>query len=317
VENKPLSRKLSIQDLYHIHAPTLKLEWVSGQEFAENMLHPTPEDVSCMVGYLNFVHPPQITLLGEQEFNYLANLEVDAYHEAIKQFFRSAPSLIILCEGQTPTDEITQAAHDLHVSIMVSPLSASTVLSRMSHQLSEMLAPSITVHGVFLEVFDLGVLLTGAAGVGKSELALELINRGHRLIADDSPLFSKYSPDALTGRAPALLKDFLEVRGLGIVNVRAMFGHTAVKDMKKLSLIVHIVDMSDPIIAGIDRLQGMHREREFLGIHVPEVTVPAGPGRSLSVLVEAAVHNQLLRNSGYNASEIFAENQMIALRKSS
>lgn len=313
-----MSRRLTIHDLYLLHAPALKLEWVSGQEYTEIMLHPTPEDVSCMVGYLNFIHPPQITLLGEQEFNYLANLEVDSYHEAIKQFFRAAPSLIILCEGQTTTDEIVQSAHDLRVPIMVSPLSASTVLSRMSHQLSEMLAPSITVHGVFLEVFDLGVLLTGAPGVGKSELALELINRGHRLIADDSPLFSKNSPDALTGRAPPLLKDFLEVRGLGIVNVRAMFGHTAVKDMKKLSLIVHVVDMSDPLIAGMDRLQGMHREREFLGIHIPEVTLPAGPGRSLSVLVEAAVHNQLLRNSGYNASDVFAENQMIALsRKSS
>jgi HPr kinase/phosphorylase len=310
-----LSRKLSLHDLHVLHGSSLKLEWLSGQEFSDTMLHPTPEDVSCMVGYLNFVHPPQITLLGEQEFNYLASLNVEAYHEAIKQFFRAAPSLIILCEGQTATDEITQAAHDGQIPIMASPLSASTVLSRLSHQLSEMLAPSITVHGVFLEVFDLGVLLTGAAGVGKSELALELINRGHRLVADDSPLFSKNSPDALTGRAPALLKDFLEVRGLGIVNVRAMFGHTAVKDTKKLSLIVHVVDMSDPIIASIDRLQGMHREREFLGIHIPEVTLPAGPGRSLSVLVEAAVHNQLLRSSGYNASDVFAENQMIALSK--
>lgn len=310
-----MSRKLSIHDLYLLHAPALKLEWVSGQEFAENLLHPTPEDLSCMVGYLNFVHPPQITLLGEQEFNYLANLEVEAYHEAIKQLFRSAPALIILCEGQNPTAEIVNASRDLQVSIMASPLTAAAVLARMSHHLSEMLAPSITVHGVFLEVFDLGVLLTGAPGVGKSELALELINRGHRLIADDSPLFSKNSPETLTGRAPALLKDFLEVRGLGIVNVRAMFGHTSVKDMKKLSLIVHIVDMSDPIIANMDRLQGMHREREFLGILVPEVTLPAGPGRSLSILVEAAVHNQLLRNSGYNASDIFAENQMIALGK--
>jgi len=312
-----LSRKLSIHDLHVLHGSSLKLEWLSGQEFSDTMLHPTPEDVSCMVGYLNLIHPPQITLLGEQEFNYLASLNVEAYHEAIKQFFRAAPSLIILCEGQTATDEITQAAHDGRIAIMMSPLGAATVLSRLSHQLSEMLAPSITVHGVFLEVFDLGVLLTGAAGVGKSELALELINRGHRLVADDSPLFSKNSPDALTGRAPALLKDFLEVRGLGIVNVRAMFGHTAVKDTKKLSLIVHVVDMSDPIIAGIDRLQGMHREREFLGINIPEVTLPAGPGRSLSVLVEAAVHNQLLRSSGYNASDVFAENQMIALSRKS
>lgn len=310
-----MSRKLSLHDLYVLHGASLKLEWLSGQEFSDTLLHPTPEDVSCMVGYLNFIHPPQITLLGEQEFNYLANLDVEAYHEAIKQFFRAAPSLIILCEGQTATDEISQAAQDGRIAIMSSPLSAATLLSRLSHQLSEMLAPSITVHGVFLEVFDLGVLLTGAAGVGKSELALELINRGHRLVADDSPLFSRNSPDALTGRAPALLKDFLEVRGLGIVNVRAMFGHTAVKDTKKLSLIVHVVDMSDPIIAGIDRLQGMHREREFLGILVPEVTLPAGPGRSLSVLVEAAVHNQLLRNSGYLASDVFAENQRIALSR--
>lgn len=308
-----MPHSLTIQDLFDCHAEVLKLQWHCGHEFSSTALRPTPDDVSGMVGFLNFIHPPQITLLGEQEFNYLANLEVDAYQDAVNQLFTTSPAVIIVCEDQNVTDEIQHESQEHRVPIINTPLSASTVLNHLSHYLSDMLAPSITVHGVFMEVFDLGVLLTGASGVGKSELALELINRGHRLVADDSPLFSKHSPDSLTGRSPTLLKNFLEVRGLGIINVRAMFGNTAVKDNKKLHLIVHVIDMTDPIVENIDRLEGMHREREFLGVKVPEVTLPAGPGRSLSILVEAAVHNQILRKAGYNASEIFAGNQIIAV----
>lgn len=304
-----MHHNITINEIFETHKDKLHLTWFFGQEYGQNTFQYTPEDLSTLVGFLNFVHPPQITILAAQEFHYLANLEVNAYQEAIKQFFAAQPSLIVLCEDQHATDEITAGAQEQEVPIIRTHLSPTTVLNRLSHQLTRKFAPSITVHGVFMDVFDLGVLLTGDSGVGKSELALELINRGHRLVADDSPLFSKEAPDLLMGRAPELLQDFLEVRGLGIVNVRSMFGNTAVKECKRLDLIVHVVNMSDPVVAKIDRLAGMHRERAFLDIAIPEVTLPAGPGRSLSVLVEAAVHNQVLRKSGYNASEVFTQKQ--------
>ncbi len=304
-----MHHNITINEIFEMHNDKLQFTWLFGQEYGQRCLQYAPEALSTLVGFLNFVHPPKITIFAAQEFHYLANLEVTAYQEAIKQFFAAQPTLIVLCEDQHATDEILQGAQQQEVPIIRSHMSATTVLNRLNHQLTTRFAPSITVHGVFMDVFDLGVLLTGDSGVGKSELALELVNRGHRLVADDSPVFSKEAPDLLMGRAPELLQDFLEVRGLGIINVRAMFGNTAVKECKRLDLIVHVVDMSDPAVGKIDRLAGMHRKREFLDVAIPEVTLPAGPGRSLSVLVEAGVHNQVLRKSGYNACNVFTKKQ--------
>lgn len=312
-----MHHSITVEELFSAHKDSLSLSWLSGQELSSKLIQSSPEDISTTVGFLNFVHPPQIVILGTQEFHYLAGLDVNAYQTSIKQFFASRPSVIILCDDQEATQEMLQQAITQQVPIIKTHLSAATILHHLSHFLSMHLAPSITVHGVFMEVFDLGVLLTGASGVGKSELALELVNRGHRLIADDSPIFAKDAPDVLTGYCPPLLVDFLEVRGLGIINVRAMFGHTAVKECKKLGLIVHVIDMSDPIVDKIDRLEGMHKIKEYLNVKIPEVTLPAGPGRSLSVLVEAAVHNQVLRKSGYHADDIFISRQQAAIQDKS
>ncbi len=304
-----MHHSITLSELYRTHKANLALDWKYGQEFSEKALCELHDGDKTTVGFLNFVHPAHIVILGTQEFHYLANLDVEAYNQAIERLFVTHPILLLICEDQEPTAEMLQQAQLLQTPIWQTHLHAAAVLNHLSHFLSMVLAPSTNIHGVFMEVFDLGVLLTGESGVGKSELALELINRGHRLIADDSPVFSRDAPDSLTGRSPELLKDFLEVRGLGILNVRAMFGNTAVKDCKKLNLIVHIVNIADPVVAKIDRLEGMHRTREILGVDIPEVTVPAGPGRSLSVLVEACVHNQVLRKSGYQASDIFANRQ--------
>jgi HPr kinase/phosphorylase len=304
-----LHHNITVHEIFEVHKDKLNLSWFFGQEYAQRNLLYMPEALSTMVGFLNFVHPPQITIFAAQEFHYLANLDINAYQEAVKQFFAAQPALIILCEDQHATDEIMAGAQQQEVPILRTHLPASRILNRLNHHLTTNFAPNITVHGVFMDVFDLGVLLTGDSGVGKSELALELINRGHRLVADDSPFFSKEAPDLLMGRCPELLQDFLEVRGLGIINVRAMFGNTAVKKCKRLDLIVHVIDMSDPVVAKIDRLAGMHRKREFLDVAIPEVTLPAGPGRSLSVLVEAAVHNQVLRKGGYDACKVFTRKQ--------
>jgi HPr kinase/phosphorylase len=304
-----MHHSITLSELYRTHKANLSLEWKYGQEFSEKALSELHDGGKTAVGFLNFVHPSHIVLFGTQEFHYLANLSVTDYQRAMEALFATHPLLLLICEDQVPTAEMLQHAQMLQTPIWHTHLNSAAVLNHLSHYLSMVLAPSTNIHGVFMEVFDLGVMLTGDSGVGKSELALELINRGHRLIADDSPIFSRDAPDSLTGRSPDLLKDFLEVRGLGIINVRAMFGNTAVKDCKKLNLIVHIVNIADPVVAKIDRLEGMHRTREILGVDVPEVTVPAGPGRSLSVLVEASVHNQVLRKSGYQASEIFADRQ--------
>jgi HPr kinase/phosphorylase len=168
---------------------------------------------------------------------------------------------------------------------------------------------STTLHGVFLEVLGLGVLLTGTSGVGKSELALVLINRGHKLIADDSVDFISRSDGTVLGYCHPILQDFLEVRGLGPLNVRAMFGDSAIKANQALNLIVNIRQLTDEELINMDRVHGMHIEREIVNLKIPEVTIPVSPGRNLAILVEGAVRNQLLRLAGYNASEELCNRQ--------
>lgn len=160
-----------------------------------------------------------------------------------------------------------------------------------------------------MEVFGLGVLLMGDSGIGKSEIALGLISRGHRLVADDAVTISLAEDHSLQGYCPELLKDFLEVRGLGILNIKNMFGESAVKYHVSLDLIVKFVDINSSMILESNRLLGMHSEQEILGVIVPEVTVPIGPGRNISVLIESAVRNHKSKLNGYNAAEDFLQRQ--------
>ena len=163
-------------------------------------------------------------------------------------------------------------------------------------------AETISLHGVFLEVMGLGLLLSGDAGVGKSELALELVSRGHRLIADDAPLLTKVAPGVISGSCPALLQDFLEVRGLGVLNIRAMFGDGAIKLNMPLHLLVQLTPLDKITASDKERLEGIVSRRDILGVSVPETTLPIAPGRNLAVLIEVAARNHLLRIDGYNAA---------------
>lgn len=172
----------------------------------------------------------------------------------------------------------------------------------------------IAQHGVFIDVNNMGVLLSGESGIGKSELALGLISRGHRLIADDSVIFEN-DDQRIIGRCPPLLQDFLEVRGLGILNIKAMFNETAIQKKKQLKLIINIIQVSKKSIHLIDRLYGMHGKKDILGIEIPEVSIPVAPGRNLSILVEAAVKNHLLKMNGYNSSEDFTQRHQYYMQR--
>jgi HPr kinase/phosphorylase len=172
-------------------------------------------------------------------------------------------------------------------------------------------APSekTVIHGVFLDVHGLGVLLTGESGVGKSELALELISRSHCLIADDAIEFSQQGPDEVRGTCPDALRDFLEVRGLGILNIRAMYGDGVIKDSKNLCLIIHLERMAPEKIQQVNRLEGCYGKKRILNTEIPMVTLPVASGRNLAVLVEAAVRHHILLRKGYNASDAFIAQQ--------
>lgn len=171
-----------------------------------------------------------------------------------------------------------------------------------------------SLHGVFLDILGLGVLITGASGIGKSELALELLSRGHKLVADDAPEFERTEDHQLIGRAPELLKNFLEVRGLGILDVRAMFGARAIRRKRPLELVIRLAPPAEGGLPHRDRLSGSRSERDILGVRIPEICLPVMPGHNLSVLVEAACRDHKLRRRGYVAAEAFERRQASKLR---
>jgi HPr kinase/phosphorylase len=203
--------------------------------------------------------------------------------------------------------DINSAAEKKRIPVLSAKLPSEEVIRNLQYYLSNFFAEKITLHGVFMEVMGTGVLITGESSIGKSELALELLTRGHRLIADDATEFARTAPDSLSGTCPEMLRDFLEVRGLGILNVRAMFGASAIKQSRNLRLIIVLQDIDEA--EKMDRLHGSKQIRTIQNVDIPEITLPVGPGRNLAVLLEVAVRNHILNVKGYDASQAFIDRQ--------
>jgi HPr kinase/phosphorylase len=328
-----LTNQLSIEDLYNIHHDKLELKWIAGQQGAKHAIvrdedppvtskppkakpgkkkQPDKSEHSrslSLVGHLNLIHPHQIQILGKIEINYLESLRDISMQDAVIQLFRSEPACVIIADGcQIPT-LLKRKSNEHSIPLFSSPMNSDKLSDVLHYFLSNLFADMLTLHGVYMEVMAIGVLITGPSGIGKSELALELISRGHRLIADDAPLFSRITPDIIDGTCPEALQDFLEVRGLGIINVRELFGDSAIKKNKYLKLIVQLQPMDRKNLLSLDRLEGSYNTRNILDMEIPEITLPVAPGRNLAIMMECAARNHILRVSGYNAAEIFANRQ--------
>ena len=310
-----MPHRIRVRDLYEALHERLQLTWVAGQAGADRALLAVDNDISSgiIAGPLNYIHPNRVQVIGPAELAYLDSLRPTNRLQALQQLLEDEPALIIVVNDVDCPAELPGMADDAAVALMRSPLPDSQVLDNLQYYASLFLSEKTTLHGVFLEVLGMGVLLTGDPAVGKSELALDLITRGSRLVADDAPEFTRIAPDIISGNCPPLLREFLEVRGLGILNIRAMFGDSAIKRSKYLRLIVHLKRMSAEQISGMDRLSGAHADRDVLGVSIPQVTVPVAPGRNLAVLVESAVRNHLLRLKGYDAAEVLIERQQQAI----
>lgn len=306
-----MSGPLTVQDLVERIGKRLRLRWLGGQE---GRLNPVLGDFpgasrQALVGPLNCIHPNRIQVIGHAELVYLAELGETTYWDTIEKLFSCHPAAILFADAIEPAPEILTWAQRTETPLLGTPINDDQLTTNLQYFLTQALAERITLHGVYMEVLGMGVLLTGEPAVGKSELALALISRGHRLVADDAPEFAQVAPDTLSGSCPPLLRDFLEVRGLGILNVRAMFGDSAVRRKKDLHLIVHLQKMTDQELSRMDRLEGTHSTRLVLGVTVPQLTLPVASGRNLAILVEAAVRHHALRLRGYDASIDFAERQ--------
>lgn len=310
-----MGKALTVSTLYDEYRARLGLTWAAGRGGAARELRGMQDAAApdrpfdSGAGHLNLIHPNRIQVLGPAEAGYLEQLHGDTRAEHLRRIFAAAPACVIVSDGLPAADDLRAQADVAAVALFSAPLPDYKIISHLQYYLSNALADRLILHGVFMEVLGIGVLLTGKSGVGKSELALELISRNHRLIADDAPEFRRTAPDILNGSCPAGLSGFLEVRGLGVLDIRAMFGDSVIKPDKNLRLIIHLQQMSGDELAAIDRLQGSRQRRTILDVEVPQITLPVAPGHNLAVLVEGAVRNHILLLKGYNAAQTFSERQ--------
>ena len=292
--------QVNVARLHDDNREALSLAWIAGREGGTAVRREAAKAAS-LIGHLNLTHPNSIQVVGAYEAGTLAGF--------VERLFEFAPAAVIIADGVTPPPQLLEVAARTHTPLFTSPMPAAGVIDKLARYLAKALAESTERHGVFMDVLGLGVLITGESGVGKSELGLELISRGHGLVADDIVEISRIAANTLDGRCPPMLKDFLEVRGLGLLNIRTIFGETAVRPKMKLKLIAHL---EKPRPEGRDpgeRLPLADLWEDILGVTVRKVIIPVAAGRNLAVLVEAAVRNHILKLRGVDSTAEFLARQ--------
>jgi HPr kinase/phosphorylase len=313
-----MDSRITARELFDQLKERLGLRWVGGQRGEKRMVDPRTSTSRrpSMVGYLNTIYPNKVQIVGTEELAYLDALDSRQRWEALQKIVNDTPLALIVSKDQAVPPDLRDAANESDTPLWVSPRRGHELLTYIQYHLARALAARTTLHGVFMEVYSIGVLITGESGSGKSELALELITRGHRLVADDAPEFTQIAPDVLDGTCPEMLQDLIEVRGVGILNVREMFGDTAVKRNKYLRLIVNLErqePQTDP--KAVDRLYGDLGIRRVLDIDIPSITLPVAAGRNLAVLLEAAVRVHVLKSKGIDAAQTFIDRQAHQMRR--
>jgi HPr kinase/phosphorylase len=265
------------------------------------------------VGPFNMIRPNRIQIIGPPEQAHLDALEKSEYQDCLQKLFTTLPAAIIFTDNLQPHTECANLASHTRTPLLETPLPDYRVINYLLTYFSQPQSESTTLHGVFMEVLGKGVLLCGNPAVGKSELALALISRGHRMVADDITEFTRIDNNTLSGHCPPLLQDFLEVRGLGLINVRAMFGNSAIKPSKYLHLIIDLQNLTEEALTKMDRLHGQHSTKVILDVPIPQTTLPIAPGRNMAIQVETAVRQHLLKLDGYDAAAEFSKRQQAYL----
>ena len=307
--------RLSVQHLFDERRDRLGLAWAAGtagavREFTGEALQ---KDGVGLIGHLNLIHPLLAQVLGRREVDYIDKLEGAACVDTVTHICKDETVCVIVCEGLAPPAALVDCANRSGLAILTSTEPSQHVINVLRPYMQQELGEVTNLHGVMLDVLEIGVLITGDSSIGKSELALELISRGHGLVADDVVELQQIGPETIQGRCPPMLRDFLEVRGLGVLNIRSIFGETAVRPRKVLRLIVHL----DTPAAGQEprnRLATRSGTQDILGVEIPTVTLGVAPGRNLAVLVEAAVRNHILLTRGIDSTREFIARQEAAMR---
>jgi HPr kinase/phosphorylase len=297
--------QVNVAQLHDDNREPLALAWVAGRE-GRTAVRRESAAAAALIGHLNLTHPNSVQVIGNFESGDIAGLA--------GRLFAAAPAAVVVADGVVPPPQLVAEAERSATPLFTSPLPAARVIEKLANYLAKRLADTVERHGVLMDVLGLGVLITGDSGVGKSELGLELVSRGHGLVADDVVEISRLAANTLEGRCPPLLKDFLEVRGLGVLNIRTIFGETAVRPKMRLKLIAHL---EKPAPGGgrdpVERLPLAELAEEILGITVRKVLIPVAAGRNLAVLLEAAVRNYILQLRGIDSTAEFMARQKQAM----
>jgi len=304
---------LTIQTLADDNAAKLSLNWLAGAGGGQRTLVDDYLAPSDRVGHLNLIHPTRIQVFGQREMTYFSRFESTRRQHHLEDLLAGGVPALLVAEDLTPPVDLIEYCNQNNVPLLGSPLKAADVIDILRLYVGRALAPSITMHGVFMDVLGLGVLIAGESGLGKSELALELVTRGHGLVADDAVEFAQVAPGIIDGHCPALLQNILEVRGLGLLDIRTIFGESSVRRKMRLRLIVQLVRALSKE-AERERLPLQDTTQEVLGLAVRKVVLPVAAGRNLAVLVEAAVRNTILQLRGIDTLSEFMERQMQAIR---
>jgi HPr kinase/phosphorylase len=313
---KPTS--ISAEALFEAHREALRWSWVAGRGHPERRFDDAAvrdaRSAADLVGYLNYIHPYRVQIVGRREVAYLESAAPEDAERRIARIVTLEPPVIIAADGVTVPPRLVAMCDRAEIPLFVTAESAGHVIDLVRGYLGQHFADRTTRHGVFMDILGLGVLLTGESGLGKSELGLELVSRGHGLVADDAVDIYRISQTALEGRCPELLQNLLEVRGIGLLDIKAIFGETAVRRKMRLKLIVHLV-RKETLEREFERLPYEPLYEEILDLPVRKVVIAVDAGRNLAVLVEAAVRNTVLQLRGIDTYQEFIRRHQEAMDK--
>lgn len=295
--NIPVSELLK-QEL----ASRLKLKIISGEKWLKKKITTAriQKPGLLLTGLLDKLHSDRVQIFGKAEIGYLKSLPQEMLAASLKTLEETPSPCYVVTRGLAVPQFLSHLAERKKTPLLKTPLTTSIFIDRITKYLEEKLAPTATMHGVFVDVMGVGILIIGKSGVGKSECALDLITRGYRLISDDVVLIKRMPPSTIFGMAVDVIKYHMEVRGLGIINVKDIFGITAVREKKQLDLIVELVVWNPE--EGYDRLGFDVGKYDILGVELPHLRIPVSPGRSVATIVEVAARNQILKIMGYDSA---------------
>ena len=311
---KPSS--MSAEALFEAHREALRWEWVAGHAHPERRFDDAAvreaRSAADLVGYLNYIHPYRVQIVGRREVAYLLDAPPEDQERRITRIVTLEPPVLIVADAQQPPDRLVAMCDRAEIPLFVTKESAGHAIDVVRGYIGQHFAERTTRHGVFMDILGLGVLITGESGLGKSELGLELVSRGNGLVADDAVDLFRVSQTSLEGRCPELLQNLLEVRGIGLLDIKAIFGETAVRRKMRLKLIVHLV-RKETMERDFERLPFEPLFEEILGQPVRKVAIAVDAGRNLAVLVEAAVRSTVLQLRGIDTYQDFLKRHQKAI----